>query len=236
MGTSAAYFDVDGTLVGTNLIHPTIVYLLNQATPMESIGRAGRALLNAPAMMMAELRDRRLFNEMLFYHYRGMTEDRILSVSRQAYESVVVPRIFLGSKELVAKCKEAGQRVVLITGSLNYTIEPLAEYLGADDIITNRLEMNDGVATGRLRRPVVAGPEKAALMVKDAQRHGHDLQECSGYSDSFSDVPMLSVVGHPACIKPDKRLARLARAYDWPILDIDRKPRGSSSFTRSGER
>ena len=73
-------------------------------------------------------------------------------------------------------------------------------------------------------------------MVKDAQQHGHDLAECSGYSDSFSDVPMLSVVGHPACINPDKRLARLARAYDWPILDIDSKPRGSVGSARSGAR
>lgn len=229
MGTSAAYFDVDGTLVGTNLIHPTVVYLMNQATPMESAAKVGRALLNAPALLMAELKDRRLFNEMLFYHYKGMSEDRIKSVSRQAYESIVVPRIFNGSKDLVAKCKEAGQRVVLITGSLNYTIEPLAEELGADDIITNRLEMKDGIATGRLLRPVVAGPEKAVLIVEDAQRHGHDLAECMGYSDSYSDVPMLSVVGHPACINPDKRLIRLARAYDWPVLDIDKKPRGSGS-------
>ena len=155
MGTSAAYFDVDGTLVGTNLIHPTIVYLLNQATPMESAAKVGRALLNAPALVMAELRDRRLFNEMLFYHYKGMSEDRIKSVSRQAYESVVVPRIFNGSKELVAQCKAAGQRVVLITGSLNYTIEPLAEDLGADDIITNRLEIKDGSpkSLGRSAQP-----------------------------------------------------------------------------------
>jgi HAD superfamily hydrolase (TIGR01490 family) len=182
------------------------------------------------------MRDRRLFNEMLFYHYKGMSEDRILSVSKQAYEKVVVPRIFTGAKELVNKCREAGQRVVLITGSLNYTIEPLAEYLGADDIITNRLEMKDGIATGRLRRPVVAGPEKAGLMVKDAQLNGHDLEQCAAYSDSYSDVPMLSVVGHPACINPDKRLARLARAYDWPILDIDSKPRGSTKSPRSGAR
>ena len=92
MGTSAAYFDVDGTLVGTNLIHPTVVYLMNQATPMESAAKVGRALLNAPALLMAELKDRRLFNEMLFYHYKGMSEDRIKSVSRQAYESIVVPQ------------------------------------------------------------------------------------------------------------------------------------------------
>ena len=93
-------------------------------------------------------------------------------------------------------------------------------------MIANRLEMKGGKATGKLMRPVVAGPEKAGLIVNDAQSCGHDLADCSAYSDSYSDVPMLSVVGHPACIKPDKRLARLARAYDWPILDIDASARG----------
>ena len=40
---------------------------------------------------------------------------------------------------------------------------------------------------------------------------------------------MLSVVGHPACINPDKKLERLARAYSWPILNIRTPPRGSQS-------
>ena len=87
--------------------------------------------------------------------------------------------------------------------------------------------MKEGKATGKLLRPVVAGPEKAGLIVADARAHGHDLSNCSAYSDSYSDVPMLSVVGHPACINPDGRLARLARAYDWPVLDIDSPPRGT---------
>jgi HAD superfamily hydrolase (TIGR01490 family) len=127
----------------------------------------------------------------------------------------------------VDQCKKAGKRVVLITGSLDWTVRILAEHLGADHFIANRLEMKDGKATGKLLRPVVAGPEKSGLIVADAQSVGHDLADCSGYSDSYSDVPMLSVVGHPACINPDKRLARLARAYDWPILDIDRPARGN---------
>jgi HAD superfamily hydrolase (TIGR01490 family) len=223
---STAYFDVDGTLVGTNLLHPTVMYFANQATPAQTASRVGRALLQAPAMAMAELRDRRLFNEMLFSHYKGMSEDRIAVLSEEVFESVVKPRIFKGAQSLIDKCHEADQRVVLVTGSLDWTIEILTEYLGADDFIANRLEMNHGKATGKLLRPVVAGPEKAGLLVADAAKVGHDLSQCSAYSDSYSDVPMLSVVGHPACINPDKKLRRLARAYDWPILDIDRPNRG----------
>ena len=194
LAESTAYFDVDGTLVGTNLIHPTVMYFANQSNPIQSALKLGGALLQAPAMVWAETRDRRLFNEMLFAHYKGMTEDRIAVLSEEVFHEVVKPRIFCGAQQLVAQCKK---------------------------------EMKEGRATGKLLRPVVAGPEKAGLIVADARSHGHDLSNCSAYSDSYSDVPMLSVVGHPACINPDGRLSRLARAYDWPILDIDSPPRGT---------
>ena len=226
MSESTAYFDVDGTLVGTNLVHPTMMYFANQQSPRQSFARIGRALMQVPLMAVAEVRDRRLFNEMLFSHYKGMTEDRLSVLSGDVYESVVRPRIFRGAQDLIDKCKAAGQRVVLVTGSLDWTVRYLAEELGADHFITNRLEMKDGKSTGSLLLPIVAGPEKAGLIVADAASAGHDLSACSAYSDSYSDVPMLSVVGHPACIRPDKKLRRLAMAYDWPILDIDSPPRG----------
>lgn len=222
---AAAYFDVDGTLVGTNLLHPLVMYLGNQGTLQASAMRLGRAVLQAPILAMAELRDRRLFNEMLFAHFRGMTEDRIVLLADEVFEDVIKPRIFAGSQDLIDKCKAAGMRVVLVTGSLDVNVWPLARYLGCDDVIANRLEFAHRKATGKLLRPVVAGPEKAGLIVADAQRHGHDLASCHAYSDSYSDVPMLSVVGHPACINPDSRLERLAQAYRWPVLDIQRPSR-----------
>jgi phosphoserine phosphatase len=49
---------------------------------------------------------------------------------------------------------------------------------------------------------------------------------CHGYSDSYSDVPMLSVVGQAFCVNPDKKLKRLAQAYRWPIIDITKKTPG----------
>jgi phosphoserine phosphatase len=93
----------------------------------------------------------------------------------------------------------------------------LAEHLGATDIIANKLEIKDRFATGKLIRPVVAGPEKARLLREHARGRGHELDECFAYSDSYSDVPMLSVVGYPAAVNPDGAPA-LAQAYHWPIL------------------
>lgn len=221
---AASYFDVDGTLVTTNLVHPTLFYILNQPTPLHSLGKVGHTLLRAPSLAWAEAKDRRLFNEMLFYAYAGMSEDRLLTLADEAFTKVMKPQLFPGAKDLVSSTRDKGLDVVIVSGALDFLMQYLADYLGATGIIANRLEIKDGFATGKLVRPVVAGPEKARLVREHAKAHGHDLDECFAYSDSYSDVPMLSVVGHPAAVNPDRRLRTLANTYHWPILDLSRRP------------
>lgn len=219
---AASYFDVDGTLVRTNLIHPTLFYLLHQRTPMRSLQKLARAALRSPQMILAELQDRRMFNEALFTSYEGISRDRLLILADDAFESVLKKALYPAARDLVARCRDEGHDVVLVSGALDFLMERLADYLGATHVIANRLEFKDGYATGRLLRPVVAGPEKARLVREHARAHGHDLDECFAYSDSYSDVPMLSVVGHPAVVNPDRRLSLLARAYSWPSFDLTR--------------
>lgn len=219
---AASYFDVDGTLVRTSLIQPTLFYLLNQQTPLQTATRMLRAALKGPQMALAELQDRRLFNEILYSSYEGMSQDRLILLADECFEKVVKPALFPNARSLVQRCKAEGQDVVIVSGSLVEVMQHLADYLGADEVIANRLEFKRGKATGRLLRPVVAGPEKALLIGKHAREHGHDLDHCFAYSDSYSDVPMLSVVGHPAAVNPDSKLERLANAYGWPVLTLER--------------
>lgn len=219
---AACYFDVDGTLVRTNLVHPTVYYLLNQASPQRTASKVLGALLRAPRLVAAEFKDRRLFNEELYALYAGTSEDRLLTLADDAYEKVLKPAIFKGARELVATCKDKGHSVVIISGALDFLMHRLAKELGADDVIANRLEFLHGVSTGRMLPPVVAGPTKALLVRDHARARGFELDDCFAYSDSYSDVPMLSVVGHPSAVNPDRALDRLARAYQWPVVYLDR--------------
>jgi len=218
--TAAAYFDVDGTLVRTNLLQPTFFYLANQQTPAQSAGRLLRAALKAPQMALAEMRDRRTFNELLYSTYEGISRDRLLLLSEECFDKMMRPALFKSARDLVKRCRDEGQEVVLVSGALDFVLEHLVKYLGASGLIANRLEFKANYATGRLLRPVVAGPEKARLIREHAKEHGYDLAECFAYSDSYSDVPMLSVVGHPAAVNPDLRLRRLAQAYGWPVISL----------------
>ena len=217
----ASYFDVDGTLVKTNLIQPTVFYLANQQTPAQSASRLLRAALHVPQMVMAEMRDRRTFNELLYATYEGISHDRLTLLSEECFDKVVRPALFPNARSLVKRCIDEGQEVVLVSGALDFVLEHLVRYLGASGLIANRLEFKANYATGRLLRPVVAGPEKARLIREHARAAGHDLAHCFAYSDSYSDVPMLSVVGHPAAVNPDLRLKHLARAYGWPVLSLE---------------
>src|SRR5262249_22965065 len=111
-GTMAAsYFDVDGTLVTTNLVHPTLFYLLSQPTPLHSLTKLGRALAKAPWMAMAEMRDRRLFNELLFSSYEGVSEDRLVALAEETFDRVMKPKLYPGAKDLVQNCLDKGHDV-----------------------------------------------------------------------------------------------------------------------------
>jgi HAD superfamily hydrolase (TIGR01490 family) len=219
----ASFFDVDGTLVHTNLLHPTVFYLTNQPTPLRILRAQARAALGGPRMALAEMIDRRRFNELLFANYEGISRDRLLILADEAFDSVMKRAVYPGARDLVQRSRAEGHEVVLVSGALDFLMERLARHLGATAIIANRLDFKDGYATGKLLRPVVAGPEKARLIREWAREHGQDLADCFAYSDSYSDVPMLSVVGHPCAVNPDLRLAKLALTYDWPVIHLGKR-------------
>jgi HAD superfamily hydrolase (TIGR01490 family) len=216
---------VDGTLVRTNLLHPTLFYLVNRENPVRSLGSLARAAAGIPRMALAELIDRRRFNELLFETYEGMSYERLLFLADEAFEAVMKGALYPGARELVERCRAQGQEVILVSGALDFLMERLAKHVGATGTIANRLEVKDGYVTGKLLRPIVAGPEKARLVREWAKARGEDLADCFAYSDSYSDVPMLSVVGHPCAVNPDLRLAKLARTYSWPVIYLKARPR-----------
>jgi HAD superfamily hydrolase (TIGR01490 family) len=217
---AAAFYDMDGTLVRTNLVHAYAYNARNQQGLLRSLTRTLSTALRVPGFMAADLYSRRLFNDVFFGRYKGESEDRLRYLADELFDNVIKPSIFPGAYELIDKSRRLGLRQVLVTGALDLTVRPLAKHLGIDDAVTNRLEYVDGKATGRLLPPIMAAATKASWMRVYAEKEGLSLSECYSYSDSMSDLPMLSVVGHPTAVNPDFRLRNTALQHDWPILDL----------------
>jgi HAD superfamily hydrolase (TIGR01490 family) len=214
----AAFFDVDGTLVRTNIVHAFGFYAMNQGGIFASAWRTARTAAAVPLYWALDKANRKIFNEVFYRSYEGITEDRLLVLADEMFAEVLLPGIHPGTPRLLDEARRAGCRIVLVTGALDFTMQRLADHLGADDLIANKMHFVEGVATGRVVPPVVEGAHKARIVRDYCVREGLALDESFAYSDSFSDYPMLAVVGHPAAVNPDLRLRNVARAYEWPII------------------
>lgn len=217
---AAAFYDLEGTLVSTNLVHTLGFFARNQQGLFRSLSKSVSTLVSIPLFAVTDQYSRMVFNDLFFKRYKGETEDRLRYFADELFENVLKPAVFPGAFELIEKSRSLGLRQVVVTGALDISVTRLMDYLGVDDYVANRLEFVNGVATGRLLPPVLASATKASWIRTYAEREGLNLSESFGYSDSMSDLPMLSVVGHPAAVNPDMRLRQTAIHHDWPILNL----------------
>lgn len=217
---AAAFYDLEGTLVSTNLVHTLGFYSRNQQGLFRSFKKSAATVLSLPLFAVTDQYSRKVFNDLFFQRYKGETEDRLRYFSEELFEEVLKPAVFPGTFELIEKSRKVGLRQVVVTGALDISVTPLMKFLGIEDYVANRLEFVNGEATGRLLPPMIAAATKASWMRGFAEREGISLSDSYAYSDSMSDLPMLSVVGHPAAVNPDMRLRQTALHHDWPILNL----------------
>lgn len=217
---SAAFYDVDGTLIRINIVHAFAFYAARQASLWSAATTTAATAMSIPLFVAADKISRKWFNELFYRYYAGMSRDRLETLAEELFEEVIKPNIYPRTLDLIAESRRAGCRQVIVSGALDFTLKPLARYLDVDDYIGNRLEFLDGYATGKLKKPFIGGATKPVVMRDFAAAHDIDLARSWAYSDSYSDFPMLAVVGRPTACNPDRRLRSVARSYDWPVLDL----------------
>jgi HAD superfamily hydrolase (TIGR01490 family) len=217
---AAVFYDLEGTLVSTNLVHTLGYYARNQPGLFRSFKKSAATILSLPLFAVTDQYSRKVFNDLFFTRYKGESEDRLRFFADDLFEQVLKPAVFPGTFELIAKARSLGMRQVVVTGALDLSVKPLMDYLGIEDYAANKLEFVNGIATGRLLPPVLAAATKASWIRIFAEREGISLSDSFAYSDSMSDLPMLSIVGHPAAVNPDMRLRQTALHHDWPILNL----------------
>jgi HAD superfamily hydrolase (TIGR01490 family) len=222
VGKRAAFYDLDGTLMGLNLVHGTLFAFTNIG---EWSGRVSYVLglaARLPMLYLAERRDRHLLNVTLFEMFKGISRDRLMTLGEEYCDRVLMDNMYPRAIEMVAANREAGLEPVLVTGSPDFIVAPLAQRLGIETYAANRLVYSRGLATGRLHNPVMAGEAKAAWCAEYAAANRISLGASWGYADSHYDLPFLAALGHPVAVNPDRRLLAMARSRQWPIVRFDK--------------
>jgi HAD superfamily hydrolase (TIGR01490 family) len=136
-----------------------------------------------------------------------------------AMETVLRPLVYAEPLRLVEQHRARGEKVYVVSATLQEIVEHIARDLGFDGAIGSTCEIVDGVYTGRSLR-AAHGVGKADALRALAVEQNIDLARSTAYSDSYSDVPFLEAVGRPVAVNPDKKLRRIARERGWPTLQF----------------
>ena len=147
----------------------------------------------------------------------GFTVEDMQALVGDAMEPVLRPLVYDEPLHLVRRHREQGERVYIVSATLQEIVQHIADDLGFDGAIGSTCEIADGVYTGRSLR-AAHGEGKAEAIRELAALEGLDLAACTAYSDSHTDVPFLEAVGHPVAANPDRKLRRIARRRGWPVV------------------
>lgn len=150
---------------------------------------------------------------------KGFAVDDLRSLVAGAMEPVLKPLVYQEPLNLVARHRERGEPVYVVSATLQEIVEELARELGFDGAIGSTCEIVDGLYTGRSLR-AAHGEGKADAVRELAEREGLDLAASTAYSDSHTDLPFLDAVGNPVAVNPDRELRRIAAERGWPVLEF----------------
>lgn len=217
---AAAFFDVDNTVMqGASIYHfARGLHRRKFFTTREIAGAAWKQTyfrlmgVEDPAHV-AEARSSALS------FIAGHTVAELEELGESIFDESMAHRIWPGTRALAQLHLDEGKRVWLVTAAPIEIASIIARRLGLTGALGTVAEHVGGVYTGQLVGDLLHGPAKAAAIKALAVREGLDLAACSAYSDSFNDLPMLSLVGDPVAINPDARLRAHAKAHGWRIHD-----------------
>jgi phosphoserine phosphatase len=113
-----------------------------------------------------------------------------------------------GARALVATLKAHGCRTVLVTGGFHHFADPVAEQIGFERVIGNRLAVHEGRLTGGLVGSITGAAAKEAALRKEMATLGDNAVSLAT-GDGANDIPMLAAATYGVAFraKPKARAA-----------------------------
>ena len=176
-------FDMDSTLINIECVDEIA----------DAVGRKHEVAAITEAAMQGEITDYKESLRQRVALLQGVTEAQM----NQIYQHRM--QFNPGAFELVAACKAAGLKVLLVSGGFTHFTDRVVQRLGIDYSRANVLEIKDGVLTGRmLDQPwgdICDGDEKRAMLLETCSLLGIAPKQAIAVGDGANDLPMMREAG-----------------------------------------
>ena len=209
------FFDLDRTIISSNSGKTLIQYSYKHG------------LMTVPDLVKGiylslvyrfELNDTAKIIAGMIRWMKGLTESKVIELSSNIFNNHLAKSIRREVNSEINFHKTRGARVVILSSAILPICRNVADYLKMDDVICSNLEIIDGAYTGQSTGPLCFGEEKVARLIDYCQKHKINPLDSWYYGDSISDLAVLSSVGNPVCVNPDKKLKKEAHKRGWKTL------------------
>lgn len=213
-----AVFDMDGTLLPSNVVESYLRLRLAGLSLHDRTRQVTTAVAKLPGWLLAERRDRGTFVRDVYREYAGASLVELDALVDDDVAAELLARVSGAALRRVREHRAAGHRTLMVTGAITALTRPLAPLF--DDVASAVLEVDAaGRATGQLAEQPLVGEARATWLRAYAAEHDIDLSASYAYADSASDLPLLHAVGRPVAVNPDVTTLRVARQARWPVQD-----------------
>jgi phosphoserine phosphatase len=176
-------FDMDSTLINIECVDEIA----------DAAGRKAEVAAITEAAMRGEIADYKESLRQRVALLKGVTVAQMQQVLEERLQ--LTP----GGANLVAACKQAGLKVLLVSGGFTYFTDRVRDLLGVDFTRSNVLEVQDGVLTGvMVDQPwgdICDGEEKRKMLLQTCAQLGITPQQAIAMGDGANDLPMMGEAG-----------------------------------------
>jgi putative phosphoserine phosphatase/1-acylglycerol-3-phosphate O-acyltransferase len=224
-----AFFDLDGTLVAgfTGVLMTRDRLRRGQMSVGEFIGMVQAGLNHQ--LGRSEFEDL-IGKGARMLHGNSLSD--LDELGERLFVQHVQSRIYPEMRAMVRAHMARGHTIVLSSSALTVQVEPVARFLGIDNVLSNKFVTDDdGLITGEVVKPILWGPGKARAVQAFAAKNGIGLADSYFYADGDEDVALMYLVGNPRPTNPAGKLAAVAAKRGWPILRFSSRS-GSSPVSQ----
>jgi phosphoserine phosphatase len=176
-------FDMDSTLINIECVDEIA----------DAVGRKAEVAAMTEAAMHGEITDYKTSLRQRVALLKGVT----VAQMDQIYAERL--RLNPGAAELVTACKQAGLKVLLVSGGFTHFTDLIRDRLSIDYTRANVLDIEAGVLTGRMvDQPwgdICDGAEKRTMLLETCAQLGIQPSEAIAMGDGANDLPMMGVAG-----------------------------------------
>ena len=144
------FWRVEGSLLNLTAVRPVGFFAWNAQSFLGRWARRGAMGILAIARPFLYATNRVFATRLLHAVLRHQSRDRLDLLGEEFFQYFLKPRLKLPGVEKLQEVIASGAEVVLVSQGLDHVMRPLANHLGVERILSNRLDFRDGIATGRL--------------------------------------------------------------------------------------